>query len=278
MERNCVHIIWPLSEQTRKFPPKLACLCSPSDAASGMRISMKRPPGACRRRGPSPSVNSSTIVPNGSSRWARLQTPANCWANCESLGFSRISSQGLGLHTRVDGHTACPPLTSMAAACGRAFSDTSSTSTSKAVSSRTFTEASAINAHIFAAAPGSAGTLRPPFPELDRPMSMAHQPKPLSTSSAPSLSESSGCFGSKARGTQAVAAPGSCTTAQNCPFLAAFLIHSGTPRRRRRNAMDSFDASKHSAPSCRCGSGTGSNARSTCMCQADAVGAMIANR
>mmetsp|Transcript_60335 Transcript_60335/g.152775 ORF Transcript_60335/g.152775 Transcript_60335/m.152775 type:complete len:267 (-) Transcript_60335:46-846(-) len=250
-------------------PPKVASFGSTA-SPKGTLNSMKRPEGVCKRIGFLPSLYSSTTVPRGSSRCERLQAPANCLANWRSLEGAFEASHGTGSPMCTDGQTACPCPTSAKAAPGSRCSGTSKISEPKAESSRALMLDSAKTAQREAVAPGGAGSLRPPLPEPGRPTRMAHQDTPLSISSAPSSSASFPAFlGSTRRGTQAVAAPGSCTTVQNCPPLAAVRTKSGTPRLNRSLVMGSGTASRQRAPCGCCGSGKASRASSTCVSQAE---------
>mmetsp|Transcript_40755 Transcript_40755/g.117701 ORF Transcript_40755/g.117701 Transcript_40755/m.117701 type:complete len:382 (-) Transcript_40755:195-1340(-) len=252
--RSCVHQTWPPSSIVRQRPAKLASFVSPwktpPPSSSGTPTSTKRPPEACRRMGPSPLVYSSTTVPGGLSRCTRLQVPARRRESERSLRGARRLFQRAGSQTRVEGHTACPWSTRAAVAAGRASSCTSMTSVPKADSILAPTFSSASCAHTAAAVPGTAGAFRPLLPDPGRPTLRAHHPIVGSTSSAPSRSASSSGGGRRFRGTHAVAAPGSCTTAQNRPFLAASLTQAGTPLSRRSSATVSGRASRHAAPVC----------------------------
>mmetsp|Transcript_59994 Transcript_59994/g.186098 ORF Transcript_59994/g.186098 Transcript_59994/m.186098 type:complete len:447 (-) Transcript_59994:143-1483(-) len=252
--RSCVHQTWPPSSTVRQRPAKLASLISPwktpPPSSSGTPTSTKRPPEACKRMGPSPLVYSSTTVPGGLSRCTKLQVPANRRESERSLRGACMEFRSVGSHTRVDGHRACPCSMSTAAAAVSESSGISSISVPKAERTRAPTPvtSSANSVPRDAAAPGGAGALRPTLAFAGRPTLNAHHPMVGSTSSAPSRSASSSGGGRRFRGTQAVAAPGSCTTAQNRPVLAASLTQAGTPRSRRRSAIVSGRASMQAGP------------------------------
>lgn len=90
---------WPVeSDITAWMPAQLSCFVT-SSVFSGIRISAKMPDGACKRRGPEPDGCSSSVVPIGSSRFSKLQTPTYCAvccteAACSSSGGKRLMRDG----------------------------------------------------------------------------------------------------------------------------------------------------------------------------------------
>mmetsp|Transcript_36757 Transcript_36757/g.68749 ORF Transcript_36757/g.68749 Transcript_36757/m.68749 type:complete len:209 (-) Transcript_36757:525-1151(-) len=105
----------PLASCTTAWKPaQLSCLAMPS-ACVGIRISAKTPEGACNRNGPFPAWCSSTVLPIGSSRFKRLQTPTYCaFRSCAAS-----SSVGAGRQTRAGGLTAWPSRARATVAAGR---------------------------------------------------------------------------------------------------------------------------------------------------------------